>query len=171
MVGLSLRYFKGIEVRHIKPMIYCKYSYLMKSKNMIYLQTVKSVKGIVVFMLICCLAMPRTGIHLIIHIPALVHHFQKHSEDQAHTHFLDFIKEHLLETETHHHEDSKDHDNLPFSHNHSSENYQTVSFNLVFYKASFKLRQQPYQSIRIITNQIFTSSDFYQSIWKPPRLS
>jgi hypothetical protein len=106
----------------------------------------------------------------VVHIPAYIHHFQHHNTEHGHISLADFIAEHSSDTD-HHGKDHHEHDNLPFSHKHSKDFNQLLTFIPLYFRQTVNFHLPTSNDNRIIAQLFVRSSEFSPSIWQPPKMS
>ncbi|CAN5586299.1 hypothetical protein BH11BAC2_BH11BAC2_05470 [soil metagenome] len=113
--------------------------------------------------------MPKDILQLVVGIPAIIHHYHHH-EEQGQVSFIDFINDHITDSD-HHEKDDLDHEKLPFSHQHTSECNQLLTFVSFSHKLNLKLQVPHSLDIKILTKSFFPDCEFFKSIWQPPKIS
>lgn len=126
-------------------------------------------KNILLFFLIVELTVPTDTLHFVVHMPNYLHHFYHHNKTHQYISVIDFINDHTINP-NHHDKDHHNHDNLPFSHQHSNDNNQILAFIPFYSRYTINLHLTDSNDKRIIVQQFFRTSEFLPSIWQPPKM-
>ncbi|MEP7265780.1 MAG: hypothetical protein ABI772_14845 [Bacteroidota bacterium] len=131
----------------------------------------KFTKHIFFILLAIVLTVPKDVLHFVVGIPAILHHFKHHNEEHGQISFIDFINEHASGTDLHHDRDDHEHDNLPFNHQHTSDCNPTLTYIPFFHSINLKIQFPLSSQVKIVTKQFFPGSEFFKSVWQPPKIS
>lgn len=130
----------------------------------------KFTKHIIIILLTIGLTVPKDVLQFVIGIPATIHHFYHHNKEHGYISFIDFINEHCSDTDNHHDKNDHEHDNLPFNHQHTSDCNQTLTYIPFFHSVNLKFQFPLSSQLKIVPKQFFLGSDFFKSIWQPPKI-
>lgn len=128
-------------------------------------------KHIVIIFFALGLIIPKDAMRFVVGFPAILAHFHHHNEVHGQISFVDFMKEHFSDTEQTQGKHDHEHDNLPFNHHHSSDCNQ--SHNYIPFSCDVNLKSQFLFSsqAKIIAKKYFFGSEFFDSIWQPPKVA
>jgi len=132
---------------------------------------VRLTKHIIIIFFALGLIIPKDAMRFVVGFPAILAHFHHHNEVHGKISFIDFMEEHFSDTEHRRNKNDHEHDNLPFSHHHSTDCSQSI--NYIPLTSNIHLISQFFISShdKIIAKQYFFGSEFFDSIWQPPKVA
>jgi hypothetical protein len=132
--------------------------------------TVKLTKSILLIVLVLGLTVPKGFWYFTVHIAAFVVHFHHYYIEHGHVAVPDFIAERIHDND-HRGKHQHNHSHLPLHHQHSSDNNQTLAFLFLSSREMTFLVYFVSSSLTVTNRQLFQSSEFFKTIWQPPKMS
>ena len=110
-----------------------------------------------------------TELHQLMQLPVLIHHYLEHKDKNKKETISGFLNEHYRSGSSHCANEHRDHEHLPFktadcsASHHASVYYVHQNFrcNVNIVLASQKIP---------VSNTLFSSGDYPDKIWQPPKL-
>lgn len=108
--------------------------------------------------------------HFFRHLTDFIEHFYPHHKHDGPICLIDFI---ILHSKDGAHQSSNNHDNSshPFHHHHPGDCYQSLTFPFLNSPLAIQFHLPSTGQRKMITHQLVHSSEFYSSIWQPPKMS
>lgn len=130
----------------------------------------KHLKHILVTMLILGITMPDAIMHQVIHMPALVLHYQHHLTEHEPISFIDFLAMHYGD-DNHMQSDAHEHEDLPGNNNHQQCSHLQLipviseSTNICLQKPETReTKPLAFVSANLSTNSV-------TAVWQPPKMA
>ncbi len=125
-------------------------------------------KKILLILIIIGISIPNNFLILISSYSTVYSHYQEHLTNHNSISFIDFLILHNSDKE-HLEDDDKEHNHLPFKNFLTSVN-QIVALPSFFEKVVVEFKNDYFYKVKISKKHIFSKSNYFGSIWQPPKI-